>query len=110
MSTVQSMKLERLLSLEASTIVGGAINGSGHLILTRHDGGTIDAGNALVAVPAGSTVTYLNPTGYSDATPASSYPDGVSLMWMSSTETTADWPTFSGKFGSLMTVNYPVSA
>lgn len=54
MATVDGMTLARLLSLEASTVVDGAINGSGHLILTTHDGTDIDAGYALVAVPEAS--------------------------------------------------------
>jgi microcystin-dependent protein len=49
------MTLARLLSLEAGTVVDGAIDGSGHLILTTHDGTEIDAGYALVAVPEAST-------------------------------------------------------
>lgn len=109
MATVESMTLERQLAIEASSVVSGAINGSGHLILTKHDGSTIDAGNALVAVPADQVISYLNPTGYSEATPATSYPDGISIMWMSNTETSADWPTFSGLYGVLQTTNFSVA-
>lgn len=53
-TTVQSMTLSRLLDLEADTVIGGHIDGSGHLILEQHDGSTIDAGSALVTVPDAS--------------------------------------------------------
>lgn len=55
MSTVQSMTLSRLLTLEADTVIGGHIDGSGDLILEQHDGSTINAGSALAAIPAAST-------------------------------------------------------
>jgi microcystin-dependent protein len=54
-ATVDGMTLARLLALEAGTVIDGAIDGSGHLILTTHDGTEIDAGYALVAVPGAST-------------------------------------------------------
>jgi len=54
MATVQSMTLPRLLALEADTVVGGHIDGSGNLILEQHDGSTIDAGSALAAIPDAS--------------------------------------------------------
>lgn len=54
MASVQSMTLDRLLQLEADTVIGGHIDGSGHLILELHDGSTVDAGYALVAITDGS--------------------------------------------------------
>src|SRR5688500_20181663 len=54
MATVQSMTLPRLLALEADTVVGGHIDGSGNLILEQHDGSTIDDGSALAAIPDAS--------------------------------------------------------
>lgn len=51
MATVQSMNLARLEALEADTVIGGHIDGSGHLILEQHDGSTIDAGSAVASVP-----------------------------------------------------------
>lgn len=55
MAEVTGMMLSRALAMEAATIVDGHIDGSGHLILERHDGATIDAGYALVATPDAST-------------------------------------------------------
>lgn len=51
MATVQGMTLDRLLALEADTVIGGHIDGAGDLILEQHDGSTINAGSAIPAVP-----------------------------------------------------------
>lgn len=55
MSSVTSLTAARMLEIEAASVVGGLINGSGHLILTKHDGSTIDAGAVLGSVPDAST-------------------------------------------------------
>jgi microcystin-dependent protein len=54
MATVESMNLARLLALEADTVIGGHIDGSGDLILEQHDGSTINAGSSLPTVPDAS--------------------------------------------------------
>lgn len=54
MATVTGLTKERMLVIEAASVVSGTIDTSGHLILTKHDGTTIDAGYALVAVPNAS--------------------------------------------------------
>lgn len=54
MATVESMNLARLLALEADTVIGGHIDGSGHLILEQHDASTIDAGYMLASLPDAS--------------------------------------------------------
>lgn len=54
MATVESMNLARLLALEADTVIGGHIDGSGHLILEQHDGSTIDSGYMLASLPDAS--------------------------------------------------------
>jgi microcystin-dependent protein len=104
MATVTGLTAERMLEIEAASVVDGTINGSGHLILTTHDGTNIDAGNALVAVPNENIVHILDYVGYSEVSPVGDYPVGVSVLYMNNTETTADWPTFAGKYGSLHTV------
>jgi microcystin-dependent protein len=50
--TVEVLTKVRMLAIEAASVVSGAINGYGHLILTKHDGTTIDAGSALPLMPA----------------------------------------------------------
>jgi len=57
MATVDGLTKARMLAIEAASIVSGLINGSGHLILSRFDGETVDAGYALVAVPDATTTT-----------------------------------------------------
>lgn len=54
MATVTGLTAERMEAIEDASIVSGAIDGSGHLILTNHGGGTIDAGSALPALPTAS--------------------------------------------------------
>jgi len=54
MATVQSMTLDRLLDLEADTVIGGHIDVAGDLILEQHDGGEINAGSVLATVPDAS--------------------------------------------------------
>ena len=46
MATVTALTAERTLEIEDAIIVSVTINGSGHLILTRNDGTTVDAGVA----------------------------------------------------------------
>lgn len=53
MATITGLTAERMLEIEAQCIVNGAVDLSDHLILTKHDGTTVDAGN--VRGPAGST-------------------------------------------------------
>lgn len=55
MALVTGLTAERMLEIEAASVVSGEIDGDGHLILERHDGTDIDAGYALVAVPDAST-------------------------------------------------------
>jgi microcystin-dependent protein len=50
--TVEVLTKVRMLAIEAASVVSGAINGYGHLILTKHDGSTVDAGSALPLMPA----------------------------------------------------------
>jgi microcystin-dependent protein len=51
-TTVEVLTKARMLAIEAASVVSGAINGYGHLILTKHDGTTVDAGSALPLMPA----------------------------------------------------------
>jgi hypothetical protein len=67
-ATVTGYTAARSQQIEDGTVIGGAVNGSGDLILTKHDASTINAGH--VVGPTGST----GPTG-----PAGSdgYPTGI---------------------------------
>jgi len=44
MPIVNALTAERTLEIEEAIIVNATINGSGHLILTRNDTSTVDAG------------------------------------------------------------------
>jgi len=46
MGVVDGLSKARMLAIEAASVVGGSIS-SGHLILTKFDGSTIDAGNVV---------------------------------------------------------------
>jgi len=75
-STVRVLTAARMLAIEAASVISGAVNGSGHLILTKHDGSTIDAGVVTGAQgpqgPAGPTgaTGAQGPTGPTGATGA----------------------------------------
>ena len=57
MATVTGLTADRMIAIEGASVVGGAVDGSGHLILTKFDTTTIDAGFVLGdAVPATDTV------------------------------------------------------
>lgn len=56
MVTVTGMTAERMLAIEGASVTSGAVNsGTGHLILTTHDGTDIDAGNVYGTVADSST-------------------------------------------------------
>lgn len=106
MATITGLTAERMREIEAASIVDGAINTSGHLILSRYDGGQIDAGNALAAIPADTVVNYLPVGSVTEVTSPSNYPDGLSLFWMAGDTNATTWPTFAGKWGTLETINW----
>lgn len=55
MAIATGLTAARMLAIEAASVVSGAINGAGRLILAKHDGSTIDAGDAVATVPNAST-------------------------------------------------------
>lgn len=58
MATVTGLTAARMLAIEAASVVGGTVDGSGHLILTKHDGSTIDAGSVIGPTgPSGGAYT-----------------------------------------------------
>jgi hypothetical protein len=54
MATVTGMTAAAMIAIRAATVVSGAINGSGHLILTTYDGTQIDAGSIPSAIGSAS--------------------------------------------------------
>lgn len=54
MATVTVLTAERTLEIEANSIVSATVNGSGHLIITKFDGSTIDAGSVVGSIGSAS--------------------------------------------------------
>lgn len=110
MATVTGLTAARMIAIEAASVVSGAIDEDGHLILTTHGGTEIDAGNALVAVPEENLVRYLNPAGYTQATLPENYPMGVTLMHLTADEVeTGGWTNFQFKWGTIQTIKTDIS-
>lgn len=63
MATITGLTADRMLAIEAASIVDGDVVGD-NLVLTRHDGSTINAGSVRgaqgVAGPAGSNLSVLS--------------------------------------------------
>lgn len=57
MSVVQVFTAARMAAIEAASVVSGTINGSGRLILTKHDNSTVDAGQVVPTMALGVTDT-----------------------------------------------------
>jgi microcystin-dependent protein len=47
MATITGLTAERMLEIEASSVIAGVVIENGHLILTKHDGSQIDAGSVI---------------------------------------------------------------
>jgi Concanavalin A-like lectin/glucanases superfamily len=47
MTTVTSLTADRMLAIEAASVIDGDVDGSGNLILTKHDGSQINAGSVI---------------------------------------------------------------
>lgn len=96
MATVRVFNAARMLAIEAASIVSGAVNGSGNLILTKHDGGTVDAGRVKGADGANGT----NGTNGVDATS----PSGGVIAYAGAAAPTG-WLLCDGS--SLLRASYP---
>lgn len=57
MASVEVVTSDRILALEAETVVNGTVDGNGNLILTKHSGATVNAGH--VVGPAGDPSAFL---------------------------------------------------
>ena len=105
MATVTGLTAARMLAIEAASIVDGAVDGSGDLILTTQGGTPINAGNVIGTVPEQDIVKYLDPAEFVQATLPIDYPMGVSLLYLTSTDATAGgWTDFLTKWGTVRTI------
>jgi hypothetical protein len=90
-ATVTGLTKAKMLEIEAASIVGGVIDGLGHLILTRHDGGTIDAGSTVAPefVPGGAI-------GYAELAAGQRWEPG-DFKWSMQTADHAGWLKMDGR-------------
>lgn len=63
MAIIQGLTKDRMLEIEAAAIVSGVVNSQSHLILTKHDGTTIDTGYLIVNGVDSIRQTVKNTTG-----------------------------------------------
>ena len=77
MAEITGMTAAAMEAIAADVVVGGTVNGSGHLILTKQDASTIDAGD--VTGPTGAT----GPTGPEG--PLGIAPTGTIVMYAAGT-------------------------
>jgi hypothetical protein len=70
MTTVTGLTADRMLAIEAASVVDGDVDGNGNLILTKHDGSTINAGSVIGPTgpqgPVGSMLPVLSAAGILD--------------------------------------------
>jgi len=76
MATVTAMTFARAVAIEDAAIVSADIDGSGHLILTRADAGTIDAGLVTDLTQAGLNAQFVTRVTH-DGTNYEARPSGV---------------------------------
>jgi hypothetical protein len=83
MTTVTGLTADRMLAIEAASVVDGDVDGSGNLILTKHDGSQINAGSVIGPPgpqgPIGSMLSVLSAAGILDVGIASQIRAGRQL-------------------------------
>lgn len=84
MATVTVFTSERTAEIEATSIVSGAINSAGHLILNRHDGTPLDMGAVSgVQLDQGTTYAKADVFSYVGDTDPGAVPEGS--VWFDTT-------------------------
>lgn len=67
MASVTGYTAERMQEIEDNTIISAVVNGAGHLILTKFDGSTVDAGPVIGPTgPVGPTGPAVSWAGYKE--------------------------------------------
>jgi hypothetical protein len=70
MTTVTGLTADRMLAIEAASVIDGDVDGSGNLILTKHDGTQINAGSVIGPPgpqgPIGAMLSVLSAAGILD--------------------------------------------
>ena len=116
MATIQGLTKDRILQIEDATIVSAAFDTNAHLILTKHDGSTIDGGSIqtegatnlrqIVKNQTGSTITKGTAVYISGATGNNALISKASAAAESSSSKTLGLlaeDILNGGFGEVMT-------
>lgn len=96
MATVTSFTKERILAIEAATVVNGNVNGAGHLILVRHDATTIDAGSVVGPTGAAGPAVSPGSIGYTQLAAGQRWEAG-DFKWSMQTVDHAGWLKMDGR-------------
>ena len=98
MTTVNGMTAEAMIAIRDNVVVGGVVNGSGHLILTKYDASTIDAGSVIGPTGSpGATAAQLN-----DLLPVNSI-----IEYNGTTPPNAKWLAMTGQTVTNAQTTYP---
>lgn len=111
-TTISGLTAERMLGIEAASVVDGLVDANGDLILSKQSGESFNAGHVLG--PAGASA----PTSYPDALDvmATSFDYGKDLTFAIASDSTSndpgDWPTvwlykMAAKYPNLKVVRRP---
>lgn len=92
MTTVTGLTATRMIAIEAASVVGGTVNGGGHLILTKHDASTIDAGSVIGPTGAPGVSTGTLDTFMSDHMPVCTV-----VNYLGTAAPNAKWLTMVGQ-------------
>jgi microcystin-dependent protein len=80
-ATVDGKTAAAMDAIADASVVSGAVNGSGHLILTTHGGGTSDAGSVVGPTGATGPTGSTGSTGATGPTGPSGAVSGLIVLW-----------------------------
>lgn len=99
MATVTGLTADRMLAIEAASVVDGDVNGAGHLILTTHGGTTMDAGSVIgpqgppgtpaasgSVSPVANTLALRSSTAQVKTAPPSATDDAATKLYVDNTD------------------------
>lgn len=102
MGTVLLFDAARMQEIEDNSVVSGLVDVDGHLILTQHDGSTMDAGNVKGDTGPAGVLPSFNIAYKNAAAVPSTYAVGISVMTASLAD---DWP-HPTSLGTVITTRY----
>lgn len=102
MATVNGMTAEAMIAIRDNVVVGGVIDGSGHLVLTKYDGTTIDAGSVIGPTGAPGVTSGELATELSDFLPVNSI-----IEYNGATPPNSKWLAMAGQTVANAQTLYP---